>query len=154
MVTTLLTTTELSRFHFGNLSCKTLLLSCHRTSINYLCKLVSTICKWLGAVSGYCVGSRILWCSESGDYPENNLAKLGYILDMKVEKKQKAFYIFGYLLKLIIKKLGNLGHFSLKNPFYWLKSYFSSWFLAKFGVVEFILCTLCFCHSTMCLLSG
>jgi hypothetical protein len=45
MVSTLLTTTELARFHFGNLSCKTLLLSCHITYINYLCKLVSTICK-------------------------------------------------------------------------------------------------------------
>jgi hypothetical protein len=31
---------------------------------------------------------RILWCSQSDDRPENNLAKFGYILEMKVEKKQ------------------------------------------------------------------
>jgi hypothetical protein len=30
---------------------------------------------------------RILWCSQSGDHPENNLAKFDYMLDMKVEKK-------------------------------------------------------------------
>jgi hypothetical protein len=56
-----------------------------------------------------------LWCSQSGDHPENNLAKLGYILDMKVEKKQKAFYIFGYLLKLIIKKSWEFGELFLKK---------------------------------------
>ncbi len=32
---------------------------------------------------------RILWCIQNGDHPENNLAKFGYILDMKVGKKQK-----------------------------------------------------------------
>jgi hypothetical protein len=36
-----------------------------------------------------CVGwgflLRILWCSQSDDYSENNLAKFGYIIDMKVE---------------------------------------------------------------------
>jgi hypothetical protein len=30
-----------------------------------------------------------LWCIQNGDHPENNLAKFGYILDMKVGKKQK-----------------------------------------------------------------
>jgi hypothetical protein len=45
----------------------------------------------------------ILWCSQSGHHPENNLAKFGYILDMKVEKKSKSFYVLGYLLELIIK---------------------------------------------------
>ncbi len=43
----------------------------------------------MAAVSGYCVGRRILWCSLSGDQPENNLAKLGYILDVKVKPKKK-----------------------------------------------------------------
>jgi hypothetical protein len=35
--------------------------------------------------------------------PENDLARIGYILDMKVGKKKKSFYVLGYLLKLIIK---------------------------------------------------
>jgi hypothetical protein len=32
-----------------------------------------------------------LACSQSGDHPENSLAKLGYMLDMKVKKKRKKF---------------------------------------------------------------
>ncbi len=31
---------------------------------------------------------RILWCIQNGDHTENNLAKFGYRVDMKVEKKQ------------------------------------------------------------------
>jgi len=47
---------------------------------------------------------RILWCSWSGHHPENNLAKFGYIIDMKVYIfKIKSFFILGYLLKGIIK---------------------------------------------------
>jgi hypothetical protein len=47
---------------------------------------------------------RILWCSQSGDHPEKNLAKFGYILDMKIGKrKTESFYILGYLLELIIE---------------------------------------------------
>jgi len=50
---------------------------------------------------------RILWCSQSGDHPENNLAKFGYILDMKIGKrKTESFYILSYLLELIIKIWG------------------------------------------------
>jgi len=45
----------------------------------------------------------ILWCSQSGHHPENDLAKFGYMLDMKVEKKSESFYILGYLLEFIIK---------------------------------------------------
>ncbi len=30
----------------------------------------------------------ILWCSQSDDHPKNNLAKFGYLLDMKIEKNQ------------------------------------------------------------------
>jgi hypothetical protein len=30
----------------------------------------------------------ILQCTQSGDHQENNLAKFGYIIDMKVEIKQ------------------------------------------------------------------
>ncbi len=47
---------------------------------------------------------RILWCSQSDKHPKNNLAKFGYILNMKVGKKEKQNHtIFGYLLELIIK---------------------------------------------------
>jgi hypothetical protein len=31
----------------------------------------------------------ILWSSQSDDHPKTNLAKFGYLLDMKVEKNQK-----------------------------------------------------------------
>jgi hypothetical protein len=43
----------------------------------------------------------ILWCNQSGNHPENNLAKFGYILDMKVGKKKKKteyFFILGWNL--------------------------------------------------------
>jgi hypothetical protein len=67
---------------------------------------------------------RILWYNQSGDHPESNLAKFGYILDMKVEgkKKPESFYVIGYLIELVIKiwqfgfiflqNLASLGHFS------------------------------------------
>ncbi len=37
---------------------------------------------------------RILWCSRSGVHPENILAKFGYTLDIKVEKKNQNPLIF------------------------------------------------------------
>jgi hypothetical protein len=40
-----------------------------------------------------------LECSQS----ENDLAKIGYILEMKVGEKQNPFMLFGYVLELIIK---------------------------------------------------
>jgi hypothetical protein len=40
---------------------------------------------------------------QSGNHPENNLAKFGYILDMNAGQKPKSFYILGYLLELVIK---------------------------------------------------
>ncbi len=50
-------------------------------------------------------GGRFLLCSQSGDHPENSLAKFNYILEMKVGKKKEieSFYIPGYPLELIIK---------------------------------------------------
>jgi hypothetical protein len=64
---------------------------------------------------------RILWCSQSGNHSQNNLAKFGCILYMKVEKKTESFYILAYLLELIIKiwwfeknkssKFGKFGSF-------------------------------------------
>jgi hypothetical protein len=44
-----------------------------------------------------------IWLNYFLDESVNNLAKFGYILDVKVENKQKPFYILGYLLELIIK---------------------------------------------------
>ncbi len=41
-----------------------------------------------------------LWCSQSGDNPENNLAKLGYIVDVKVEKKQNPSIFLATFWKL------------------------------------------------------
>jgi hypothetical protein len=64
--------------------------------------------------------SRILWCSQSGNHSQINLAKFGYILDMKVGNKTESCYILGYLLELIIKiwqikkkssKFGEFGSF-------------------------------------------
>ncbi len=46
---------------------------------------------------------RILWCSQSDNHPENNLAKFGYIIDMKIRKQTISFYILGYLLEVSIK---------------------------------------------------
>ncbi len=41
-----------------------------------------------------------LWCSQSGDHSQNHLAKFGYMLDVKVEKRKG---IVLYSLELIIK---------------------------------------------------
>ncbi len=80
-----------------------------------------------------------------------NLAKFGYILDMKVggKKKTKSFYVLGYLLRTYHKKSGylkliflwnlvNLGHFfSMKNRLYnGLKSYFLGRNLVKICLKE------------------
>jgi hypothetical protein len=53
-----------------------------------------------GLILGLLLG--ILQCSQSGNHRENILAKSGYLLYMKLEKKE-SFYILGYLLELIIK---------------------------------------------------
>jgi len=65
--------------------------------------------------------SRILWCSQSGNHSQINLAKFGYILDVKVGKKTELCYILSYVLELIIKiwqikkkilqKFGEFGSF-------------------------------------------
>jgi hypothetical protein len=48
---------------------------------------------------------RILWCRQSGDHPENDLAKFGYILSLTVPptKTEESFYILGCILEVIIK---------------------------------------------------
>jgi hypothetical protein len=35
---------------------------------------------------------RILWCSQSDDRPENNLAKFVYLLDIKMNQKKTTEY--------------------------------------------------------------
>jgi len=83
-----------------------------------------------------------LCSSQSGDdYPENNLANFGYILDMKVGKINKIVIllyswlstgtyhknlpIWGGGKKINLKYLVNLGLFlCMKNPLYRSKSYF------------------------------
>jgi hypothetical protein len=51
-----------------------------------------------GAARGFF--KRILWCSQSGDRSQNNLAKFGYMLDVRVEKRKG---IVLYSLEFIIK---------------------------------------------------
>jgi hypothetical protein len=58
---------------------------------------------------------RILWCSQSDDDSENSLAKFGYIIDMKVEKKKKKQNPFIFLAtcwNFIIKQSGDLKNSS------------------------------------------
>jgi len=69
---------------------------------------------------------RILWCSQSGDHPENNLAKFGYILDMKIEKQNPSIFLATYrnlslksgdLELFSFENLSNLGHFFHEKSF-------------------------------------
>jgi hypothetical protein len=69
---------------------------------------------------------RILWGSQSGNYPENNLAILGYIIAMKVGKKNiESFYFLGFLLEVIIRPWGFgiffliWAIFPMKKSFVW-----------------------------------
>ncbi len=91
---------------------------------------------------------KILWCSQSGYHPGNNLAKFGYKIDMKgggggaKEEKQNPFIFLATFWKLLKDfVISNFFKFEIwqmwaiffpmKNPLYRLKSYFSSWNLAK-----------------------
>jgi len=56
-----------------------------------------------------------MWCSQSDNRSENDLAKFGYILNTKANYfflKTESFYILGYLLELIPKKSDNLKKYS------------------------------------------
>jgi len=90
--------------------------------------------------------ARILWCSQSDNRSENDLAKFGYILNTKANyfyKKQNPSIFLATdwnlskknltIWKNILQNLANLGHFFLmKNPLYRSsKSYFSSRNLAR-----------------------
>jgi hypothetical protein len=61
-----------------------------------------------------------LWCSQSGDHPENKLAKFKYILDMEVgeKKKKNRIPLYSWLhTGAYHRNLANLGNFSHENPF-------------------------------------
>jgi len=77
-----------------------------------------------------------LWCCQSDDRSENNLAKFGY----KLDSMETSFYILGYLLELIHKTRGNLGkktafHFS-KRPLHLLSFFLPSFSLCVCVCVE------------------
>jgi len=62
--------------------------------------------------------------TTGGDHPQNNLAKFGYILDMKVETKNLSIFLatYGNLsqksgnLEIFGENLANSGHFFLEIP--------------------------------------
>jgi hypothetical protein len=89
---------------------------------------------------------RILCCSQSGNHPENNWAKFGYILHFKVDPQKKKNRILlyysclrtetyhkksGFFFREIFEIWQIWVIFPMKNPMYRLKSYFSSRNLAK-----------------------
>jgi len=81
----------------------------------------------------------VLACRQSGDHSENNLAKFGYILDMKVgKKKRERILLYSWLpTRTYHKNLATGGEkkslksgkfaffsFQMKNPLYRSKIYF------------------------------
>jgi hypothetical protein len=42
-----------------------------------------------------------LWCCQTGDHPQEDLAKFGYIPNMKVENFKKPSYILAAYWKLM-----------------------------------------------------
>ncbi len=78
--------------------------------------------------------ARILWCSQSDNRSENDLAKFGYILNTKANYfflKTESFYILGYLLGLIKKKSDNLKKHSSKSGKF--GSFFLKWKILCIG---------------------
>ncbi len=72
----------------------------------------------LGCVSCNVAGAgflfRILWCSQSGNHSQNNLAKFGCIVDMKVGKNPNASIFLATCWNLSLKS-GNLWKQSSKS---------------------------------------
>ncbi len=65
------------------------------------------VCWWMGA--GFLL--RILWCSQSGNHPEINLAKFGLPTRYESRKEMESFYIFGYLPWNLSSKSGKFESF-------------------------------------------
>jgi len=67
---------------------------------------------------------KILWCSQSGDLPENNLAKFGYVIDMK--KKNRILLCSWLPTRTHHKNLAIFGIIFLQNLTN-LELFFSPW---------------------------
>ncbi len=65
----------------------------------------------------------ILSCGQSGGHPENNLAKFGYMLELIIKSGDLHLFVFEIWRIWVF--------FSMKNPLYMSKSYFSSQNLLK-----------------------
>ncbi len=86
------------------------------------------------------------WSIKVGNHPENNLAKFGYQVDMKVERKQNcsiflatysnlSLKIWWFGIFFPLKSVEFEPFFPMKTPLCRLKSYFSGWkFWQKFAV--------------------
>jgi len=83
---------------------------------------------------------RILWCSQSGNHSQNNLVKFGYILDMKVEKKQNPSVFLATYSNLSLKAGG------LKKNFFKIWAKLGSFFLWKILHIGWNI----FCRSKFC----
>jgi hypothetical protein len=55
------------------------------------------------------------------NHPQDNIARFGYILNMKINKKSESFYILRYLLELIFKNLAM-----------WIYFFFEIWIFGTF----------------------
>jgi hypothetical protein len=93
-----------------------------------------------------------LWCSQSDDHPENNLAKFGYIPDMKVNRNRSLLY--SWLLTETYHKnltiwifpffgnLMNLGHFFRRKILFIIcwNNIFAGWDLVKICQLKKLSC--------------
>jgi hypothetical protein len=60
------------------------------TIVQFFFNLLDIRISWWAILSRFLL-QNFLWCSHSGGHPENNLAKFGYILDMKGGKQTGVF---------------------------------------------------------------
>jgi len=70
-----------------------------------------------------------LWCNWSGNQPLGDLARSGYILDMKAEKNRILLHFWLPTGKKFFGNLANLGHFIHGKSFLWVEIIF---YRAKF----------------------
>jgi hypothetical protein len=93
-----------------------------------------------------------LWSSWSDNHTKDDLARFGYRLDMKIEKKSESFYILTgtyhknlAIWKPLFSKIWQIWaiSFPTENPLYRSKSFFLGQNLAKFRLLKKKTC----CHS-------
>ncbi len=107
-------------------ACISTLLHVHKTFSLYMgatsWTYLQTVAFWLPSTSLTCCTQgfllRILWSNQSGHHSQNNLAKLGYILDMKVGKKKNPSICLDLYSNLFIKS-DDLKKNSLRNLAIW-----------------------------------